>query len=336
MINVLDFGAKGDGITDNAAAFNAAIKAANGGPVYVPAGTYNLVDGTVLGGDLDCNVALISGTTLYGDGAGKTILIGSGTTSCNVIGAVGASNLTVRDMTVEAPVSRRNATMQDAVKFEACQSVTVARVDAQNLYMAIAAYGCQNVLYDSCTAEYNASAFSALDISIGTTVYTGTSDVTVTNCTASNNCGHGFRFTGLDANHRIAGFTVTGCSAHDNGEDGYLFYYLTASTISNSTAVNNGVDGFELCGTDGVTLDHCTASGQANPYCDGFVCDGDVSIFGPTSGNTISNSTASGNTYGYREWQGGAGNTLTNNNFAGNTNPPEYGAGTVSSGDLPY
>jgi len=39
-INVLDFGAVGDGITDDTAAFKRCIKAANGEPVLIPSGTY--------------------------------------------------------------------------------------------------------------------------------------------------------------------------------------------------------------------------------------------------------------------------------------------------------
>ncbi len=335
--NVMNYGAKADGVSDDAAAFAAAIKAAGtSGTVYAPSGTYNLVGDRVLGGDLDCNIALTSGLTLRGDGIGKTVLVGNGTTSCNIVGAVDVSNVSVADMTIRADASRRNATMQDAVKFEGVRNALVQRVDVQNLYMAIAVYGCQQVTFDSCSGSYNSTAFSALDISIGTTVYTGTSGITVSNCTATNNYGHGFRFYGLDRYHRTSGFAISNCTASDNGQDGFLFDYLTASRVSNCASLRNGVNGFELCGTTTVTLDHCTASNQTNAYCSGFVCDGDLSIFGPTSGNTISNSVATGNSYGYREWQGGAGNLVSGNNFSGNSAGPVYGAGTMSTGNTPY
>lgn len=41
-VSVKDFGAVGDGVTDDTAAFQAALNAASGNPVYVPAATYNL------------------------------------------------------------------------------------------------------------------------------------------------------------------------------------------------------------------------------------------------------------------------------------------------------
>ena len=44
--NVLDFGAIGNGVADDTAAFNAAI--ATQRSVYVPAGTYNLAIGIII------------------------------------------------------------------------------------------------------------------------------------------------------------------------------------------------------------------------------------------------------------------------------------------------
>lgn len=48
IVSVLDFGAVGDGTTDDAAAFNSAWTASNPKAVLVPAGTYKII-GTVTG-----------------------------------------------------------------------------------------------------------------------------------------------------------------------------------------------------------------------------------------------------------------------------------------------
>lgn len=45
LVDVLDYGAAGDGSTDDSAAFEAADQAANGRRVFVPEGTYHLADG---------------------------------------------------------------------------------------------------------------------------------------------------------------------------------------------------------------------------------------------------------------------------------------------------
>jgi len=65
IVSVKDFGAKGDGTTDDTAAFREAItKAAGKGAVMIPAGTYALSG----------NLVLPSKTVLRGEGTGKTTL----------------------------------------------------------------------------------------------------------------------------------------------------------------------------------------------------------------------------------------------------------------------
>lgn len=78
-LNVKDYGAKGDGVTDDAPAIQSAIdKAGNGSTIYIPAGTYMLGTsaGTVSHYDFPLQTALwikSSNITLKGDGA-STVL----------------------------------------------------------------------------------------------------------------------------------------------------------------------------------------------------------------------------------------------------------------------
>ncbi len=53
LVDVRDFGAVGDGVTDDSAAFEAADQAANGRRIYVPQGTYLLNQNTTLSADVD-------------------------------------------------------------------------------------------------------------------------------------------------------------------------------------------------------------------------------------------------------------------------------------------
>lgn len=65
VVNVRDFGAVGDGITDDTAAIQAAAKAARGRSLYIPAGKYVLTSGSI---------TVFSNTHVYGDGWKSTQL----------------------------------------------------------------------------------------------------------------------------------------------------------------------------------------------------------------------------------------------------------------------
>jgi hypothetical protein len=79
-LNVLDFGAVGNGTTNDTAAFTAAFaaSASSGQPVYMPKGTY-LVDEISLTNGAAVGNGNKYGQYFYGDGVGKTILKCSGT-----------------------------------------------------------------------------------------------------------------------------------------------------------------------------------------------------------------------------------------------------------------
>ena len=95
-VSVKDFGAVGDGVADDTAAFNAAIVASKA--IYVPAGTY-IID----------VVNLAANTFIFGDGAAtilkqKSTFIGGSTGSLYAnSGSAGATldNITIRDLRIE-------------------------------------------------------------------------------------------------------------------------------------------------------------------------------------------------------------------------------------------
>ena len=98
-VSVLDFGAMGDGVTDDTAAIQLAldtVSAAGGGTVFVPSGTYiiNGADGNG-GFDLRTKVAFV------GAGPEKTILKNAYQTWKKVVGVRGGEHITISDMTID-------------------------------------------------------------------------------------------------------------------------------------------------------------------------------------------------------------------------------------------
>ena len=105
-VSVKDFGAVGDGITDDSAAFNAAISALStrGGSVYVPTGNYK-----VLNLNIDVRTLDFHGNRIgfFGDGPALSVLIGSSSISTSYVMAVTA-NTTAAINSVIAGVSFRD------------------------------------------------------------------------------------------------------------------------------------------------------------------------------------------------------------------------------------
>lgn len=120
FISVKDFGAKGDGVTDDTAAILAGLTSlSSGGALYFPSGTYKFFRGN---GTLTTDTIIANNVTVYGDGA-STIISGfdasgaipnnSGNEFYNVFQATGRSGITVKDMAFQGyttPVSLFNCT----------------------------------------------------------------------------------------------------------------------------------------------------------------------------------------------------------------------------------
>ncbi len=83
QVSVQDFGAVGDGTTDDYAAFVAAL--ATNRPVYVPAGTYALSNTLYLTGPYNSTQAAFTGGTLFGDGQSTVLKCRTGFTASYLV-----------------------------------------------------------------------------------------------------------------------------------------------------------------------------------------------------------------------------------------------------------
>lgn len=96
--NVRDYGAVGDGVTNDSAAFNAALAANK--TVYVPTGTYNIVDKIIVG--------QLQRQTLFGENSTSTILMSSSTTEPVIYVNSGISGISIRSLTIDRSVVPAN------------------------------------------------------------------------------------------------------------------------------------------------------------------------------------------------------------------------------------
>jgi hypothetical protein len=148
VLNVKDFGAQGDGVTDDTAAIQSAIDQAGADPVYLPSGTY------VVSGPL----SLRSSLTLHGDGASSIIKLVGGDDWTRVLVGDRLTGLTLRDLKVDGNAASGMVTgtgeQRHCIFLYACADSVVERVTViQPLGDGIFLYaGCSGVTIRDCVA----------------------------------------------------------------------------------------------------------------------------------------------------------------------------------------
>ncbi len=156
--SVKDYGAKGDGVTNDRAAIQACIDAAGAGnEVYVPSGTYRLVPAEYSGG-VSIGLLLASNVTVRGQGDSSLLVVDGGTDWTRGVVAKSQTGIVLKDFKIDMRASTAqltgNGEQRHGVFFSGCTQSLVERVTVtQPLGDGIFLYGgCSGVTVRDCTA----------------------------------------------------------------------------------------------------------------------------------------------------------------------------------------
>lgn len=241
-----DFGAKRDGITDDTEAIRAtiaAVNAAGGGSVYVPAGTYIVTQ----------ELHLISNTQFYGDGIGATVITIPDGLNRNVIGIIRmpdseitpiVSNVIVRDLTIDG--NRLN--QSDGEQFGFYCGAKHPRRHFQITAWRVEVRNCKGYGFDPhewTERLYFIECISHDDETDGFTL-DGIVDGVIRGCIAYNNDRHGFNII-TNSNNLVIGQ----CIAHNNGVNGFTIQNGSFGIqITTSLTYANESDGIYCAGVN--------------------------------------------------------------------------------------
>lgn len=257
-VSVIDFGAVGDGVTDDLAAFNAASDycEANGiKSLIIPSGSYHLSDFWHAPHDTIYNNVLTFG---YGATVDNTVVVGSGSVQgLRVLGAPDAGFVFLRgqhsyhaDLIAEGchygfyfgVASRQNLTVASTSGFQVGETVTGGTSGADGVISAISG----NVLkLVACNTGDAAKFFQTAE-----TVTGGTSgaSTTVSSVEVAYSTKHGFN------NYQVTRSTWVQCTAYKTINKSWYWdgsatanaSWMNACTIINPSAVNTGGKGWRV------------------------------------------------------------------------------------------
>lgn len=232
--NVKDYGAAGDGSTDDATAIQAAITAANsagGGTVYFPSGDYVT----------DSMITLYSDIELLGDMNAK--LMPSDTVPLQAYYASSKSNIRITGLVFEGTGTAYTDGRQRLIQFDSCSEVQVHNCTfRKSRESGLIADNCDQGRMTECLFENN--------YFYGSEIRNGSVSWVISDCLFYSNGNTGIASSAYGRGlvlWEAVRINVTNCTFKDQTEYGLRFYSETGDSdidqqiaVSNCTFENNG------------------------------------------------------------------------------------------------
>lgn len=258
FINALDYGVDNTGATDTSTALQAAITAAAGIPVYLPAGTY--VIGTAI--KYETTAQWAPALKLFGDGAGKTIIDnrvanGSCITTQSTVSLKFQLEGYIRDLeikTTTSPASSNGIDLKAVYQFEVLNVYIHGMTGngAQITCLLGDADAANNVTFRNCRIEN-------CNIGLNSNYAAGVvqpSFIKVDKCFFSGHTTAGWKYAGLNSYCTNSAFAAMGCA-------GVWFWFNGA----NNGQFTMTATSFENCGSStqpSVRIDSLTSGAFSN------------------------------------------------------------------------
>jgi polygalacturonase len=273
-VSVKDFGAVGDGITDDTAAIQTAINFATiaGVDLFVPAGEYKIKND---GGTTAFGVNLKSNVTVHGEGDSSVLSAFASNTNGYVIGARRAEtsaaivNFGLRDLKVVGPLALVGTRVSSTILIDWAENVLIQNVTSINgsdACIRVTGYGSGTFTNDILSSFWN-----------------NTFNVTIKDCNISNG------YLGIEVEGGAENVLISGCRIDDISTHGIRIPSGYNVQCVNNTLINMQGRGFWVDRHRDILIDgnYVECVGDSSSYC--------VSLGGFDSADPDDNSVVSTN-----------------------------------------